>query len=40
MSVTLKKLRTKYDGISKLVRERENELEELKVRIHSFLTTK
>ena len=33
VSVTLKKLRTKYDGISKLVKEREKELEELKVRL-------
>lgn len=31
MSVTLRKLRIKYDNMNKLVRERERELEELKV---------
>jgi hypothetical protein len=32
VSVTLRKLRIKYDNMNKLVRERERELEELKVR--------
>jgi hypothetical protein len=31
VSSTLRKLRIKYDNINKLVRQRENELEELKV---------
>ena len=31
VSSTLRKLRIKYDNINKLVREKENELEELKV---------
>jgi hypothetical protein len=32
VSQTLRKLRIKYDNINKLVREKERELEELKVR--------
>ena len=37
VSVTLRQLRIKSDNMSKLVRERERELEELKVRF-KFLT--
>ena len=37
MSNTLRKLRMKYDGIAKLVKEKERELEELKVDFIFFI---
>lgn len=36
VSITLKKLRTKFDNINKLVREKEKELEDLKVYSYIF----